>query len=88
MEALLKNPYVKSPSSKAITCTEEFKDYYVSEYETGKPPSEILRNSGFDLSALGRRRHGICGQVVIQIKAIYYSKVYCVNAANYETIVR
>jgi len=53
---LLKNPYVKSASSKAITYTEEFKAYYVSEYETGKPPSEILRNSGFDVSALGRRR--------------------------------
>lgn len=56
LEALLKNPYVKSASSKAITYTEEFKAYYVSEYETGKPPSEILRNSGFDLGALGRRR--------------------------------
>jgi len=56
LEALLKNPYIKSASSKAITYTEEFRAYFVSEYEAGKIPSEILRNSGFDISALGRER--------------------------------
>ena len=52
----INNPYVKFASSKAITYTEEFKAYFVSEYEVGKSPSEILRNSGFDLNALGRDR--------------------------------
>lgn len=56
LEALLKNPYVKSASLKAITYTEEFKAYFVSEYEAGKTPSAILRNSGFDVGALGRER--------------------------------
>lgn len=56
LEVLLKNPYVKSASAKAITYTEEFKAYFVAEYEAGRTPCEILRNSGFDVSALGRAR--------------------------------
>lgn len=56
LEVLLKNPYVKRASSKAITYTEEFKAHFVEEYEAGKTPSEILRNAGFDVSALGRQR--------------------------------
>ena len=56
LEVLLKNPYVKSASSKAITYTEEFKAYFVSEYESGKTPSAILKNSGFDVGALGKDR--------------------------------
>lgn len=56
LDALLKNPYVKSASTKAITYTEEFKAYFVAEYDAGRTPSEILRISGFDVSALGRDR--------------------------------
>jgi transposase-like protein len=56
LEELLKNPYVKNASNKAITYTEEFKAYFVEEYEAGKTPSEILRHSGFDVSVLGRER--------------------------------
>lgn len=52
----MRNPYVKNASSKAITYTEEFRAYFVSEYEAGKTPSEILRNAGFDVAALGRER--------------------------------
>lgn len=52
----MKNPYVKSASSKAITYTEEFRAYFVSEYEAGKTPSQILRNAGFDINALGKAR--------------------------------
>lgn len=52
----MKNPYVKSASSKAVTYTEEFRAYFVAEYEAGKTPSEILRNSGFDVNALGQKR--------------------------------
>lgn len=52
----MKNPYVKSASSKAITYTEEFRAYFVSEYEAGRTPTEILRSCGFDVKALGRER--------------------------------
>jgi transposase len=56
LEALLKNPYVKSASAKAITYTDEFKAHFVAEYKSGKMPSQILRNSGFDVKALGKDR--------------------------------
>ena len=56
LEALLKNPYVKSASAKAITYTDEFKAYFIAEYTSGKTPSQILRNSGFDVRALGKDR--------------------------------
>lgn len=56
LESLLKNPYVKAASAKAITYTEEFKEHFVAEYEAGKTPSEILRNSGFDVNTLGQDR--------------------------------
>lgn len=56
LKDLLKNPYIKSASSKAITYTEEFRAYFVSEYESGKPPSVILKNCGFDVKALGEDR--------------------------------
>ncbi len=52
----MKNPYVKSASSKAITYTEEFRAYFVSEYESGKTPTNILRSCGFDVEALGQKR--------------------------------
>jgi hypothetical protein len=41
---------------KAITYTEEFRAYFVLEYEDGKTPSEIIRNAGFDLKVLGKER--------------------------------
>ena len=56
LDALLKNPYVKTASAKAITYTEEFREYFVVEYNSGKMPCEILRNAGFDVNALGRAR--------------------------------
>jgi len=56
LKNLLKNPYIKNASSKAITYTEEFRAYFVSEYESGKTPSEILKNCGFDVKALGEDR--------------------------------
>ena len=56
LKDLLENPFVKNASNKSITYTDEFKEYYVSEYNTGKMPLEILRNAGFDVKALGKQR--------------------------------
>lgn len=56
LKALLVNPFVKKASDKAITYTDEFKEYYFSEYNTGKMPLEILWNAGFDVRALGKQR--------------------------------
>jgi len=53
---LKQNPYVKQVSRTTITYTQEFREYFVSEYEKGTPPSVILRQSGFDRSILGKER--------------------------------
>lgn len=50
------NPYVKNVSAKAITYTEEFKGFFIDEYDKGKIPSEIFLEAGFDIGALGLTR--------------------------------
>ena len=55
------NPYVKKVSEKSITYTQEFREFFVAEYQKSKPPTQILRAAGFDTTALGRERiHSIC----------------------------
>ena len=50
------NPYVENVSETTITYTEEFKEEFAKEYASGKPPSAILREHGFDPAVLGKRR--------------------------------
>lgn len=56
VEQLRKNKYVKHVSEKAITYTEEFKEVFMIEYNSGKLPSQILFEMGFDYKALGQLR--------------------------------
>ena len=56
VEQLRKNKYVKHVSEKAITYTEEFKEVFMIEYNSGKLPSQILFEMGFDYKALGKSR--------------------------------
>ena len=56
VEQLRKNKYVKHVSEKAITYTEEFKEVFMIEYNSGKLPSQILFEMGFDYKVLGKRR--------------------------------
>ena len=56
VEALRKNKYVKHVSEKAITYTEEFKEIFMLEYNTGKLPSQILIGMNFNPKVLGERR--------------------------------
>ena len=56
VEQLKQNKYVKNVSEKAITYTEEFKELFLSEYNLGKLPSQILIEMGFDYKVLGQRR--------------------------------
>lgn len=58
VDELRKNKYVKHVSEKAITYTEEFKERFMLEYDSGKLPSQILLNMGFDIKALGEKRIG------------------------------
>ena len=56
VEELKKNKYVKHVSEKAITYTEEFKERFMLEYNSGKLPSQIITEMGFDYNVLGERR--------------------------------
>ena len=56
VEQLRKNKYVKHVSEKAITYTEEFKEVFMMEYNSGKLPSQILTEMGFNYKVLGKRR--------------------------------
>lgn len=56
VQQLQLNPYVKNVSNKAITYTDEFKVVFTEKYLQGNPPSIILRDMGFDLHILGRKR--------------------------------
>lgn len=55
-EKLLKNPYIKTVSEKAITYTKEFKEIFAEEYISGKNPSQILIEMRIDMHILGYRR--------------------------------
>ena len=56
VEELRKNKYVKHVSEKAITYTEEFKERFMLEYNSGKLPSQIITEMGFDYNVLGEQR--------------------------------
>ena len=56
VEQLKKNKYVKNVSEKAITYTEEFKEVFMMEYNSGKSPSQILTEMGFNCKVLGMTR--------------------------------
>ncbi|MBS4172708.1 IS3 family transposase [Bacillus sp. FJAT-49736] len=53
---LSNNFYVKSVSSKGITYRDEFKRYFIAEYENGKLPKQIFEECGFDIEIIGERR--------------------------------
>lgn len=55
IEALKNNPNVKSVTEKAITYTKEFKEYFIREYNKGRPIREIYEEAGFDVEVLGER---------------------------------
>ena len=56
IEILRKNPYVRNVSERAITYTDELKEYFISEYSQGKMPSQILRSVELDPIVLGKDR--------------------------------
>lgn len=56
IDILRKNPYVSDVSETRIIYTNEFKFLYMEEYLSGKPPSQIFRDAGFDTKILGSKR--------------------------------
>jgi len=57
IKELRENRYVKRVSEKSvITYTDEFKEYFMGEYQKGATPTQILRSAGFDTKMLGEDR--------------------------------
>ena len=50
------NQYVEKVSETTITYTQEFRERFAMEYATGKFPSVILSECGFDHKMLGKKR--------------------------------
>lgn len=55
-DLLRKNTYVKNVSSKSITYTEEFREFFVNMYNLSKKPTEIFIIARFDPKMLGHQR--------------------------------
>lgn len=62
MEELKANPHVKSVSRGYINYTDEFKEYFVKEYEKGKFPRKIFEECGFDPETVGVERFTSSGK--------------------------
>ena len=65
MKELSENPYVLKVSEKAITYTEEFREQFYIMYADEMSPTNIMREMGFDVIALGERR---IGNIVQRVK--------------------
>ena len=50
------NHWVKSVTEKSISFTEDFKIYFINEYNLGKLPKQIFKDAGFDINMLGDKR--------------------------------
>jgi len=54
------NHWVKSVTEKSISFTEDFKIYFINEYNLGKLPKQIFKDAGFDINMLGDKRIEQC----------------------------
>ena len=54
------NHWVKSVTEKSISFTEDFKVYFINEYNVGKLPKQIFKDAGFDINMLGDKRIEQC----------------------------
>lgn len=50
------NPYTKKVSTSTITYTQEFREFFITEYRNGNTPANILRKAGFEPKMLGKER--------------------------------
>uniref|UniRef100_UPI00047C06C6 HTH domain-containing protein n=1 Tax=Peribacillus kribbensis TaxID=356658 RepID=UPI00047C06C6 len=60
IKELEKNPNVLSASDRSISYSPEFKMKAVSEYKSGKTPSQIFIEQGFDLEMIGKEQPKRC----------------------------
>lgn len=61
IKILESNPYTKKVSTSTITYTQEFREFFMEEYNNGTTPANILRKAGFDPKIFGKERiHSMC----------------------------
>lgn len=53
---LRQNPFTYKVTNSTLSFTKEFKELFITEYNTGITPRQILANHGYDLEILGDRR--------------------------------
>lgn len=56
LDQLNNNPYVIYAEEKRIVYSNEFKFLFINELHSGKKPSQIFTDAGFDISVLGSKR--------------------------------
>jgi putative transposase len=56
IKTLQKNPNVQRVSERSITYTDEFKNRFIDEYQTGKLPRQIFEENGFHADIIGIKR--------------------------------
>ncbi len=60
IKELEKNPNISSVSDRSISYSPEFKMKAVTEYKSGKTPSQIFIEHGFDLEMIGKEQPKRC----------------------------
>lgn len=55
-QLLRNNPYVYSVTASRLQLTKEFKELFMTAYNSGSSPRNILENYGFDINVIGERR--------------------------------
>lgn len=60
LHILKQNPYVLDAVETRIVYSNEFKYHFMKEYNAGKKPTQIFRESGFDPKMLGSKRIERC----------------------------
>lgn len=56
IRTLRKNPYVVDVNERGVSYSKDFKFLFIKEYMQGKKPTEIFKDTGFDVKALGSKR--------------------------------
>ena len=55
-QLLRNNPYVYSVTASRLQLTKEFKELFMTAYNSGDSPRTILENYGFNIGIIGERR--------------------------------
>lgn len=56
IQLLIKNPFVLNVDQNRIIYSDEFKQRFIKEYYSGKGPTQIFKDAGFDPKILGSKR--------------------------------